>query len=158
MGKKLTYYNFADNDYWFLKANVEEKRVSNAMCANAQSICERYLKEVVQEKATELNDTDIMKTHSLKKLKKFIISNIPEMECDWAKVIQADGYYFSARYPGEDSYFVDESDVSICWDAVQEVKYSVDRFLERCELTKSKKTGLLDVEEHKKNLHRRMGR
>ena len=35
------------------------------------------------------------------------------------------------RYPGgKDSYFVDESDVKICWEAVKIVKKSVDRYLE----------------------------
>lgn len=75
------------------------------MCSSAQNICERYLKEVISRKASELNDTDIMKTHSLKKIKKFIEANIPEFECEWRDVILADGYYFSARYPGEDSYY-----------------------------------------------------
>lgn len=156
MGKEVTYYNFAENDYWFLKANVEEKRVSNAMCSSAQNTCERYLKEVILEKANQLGDTDIMKTHSLKKIRKFIEANLPEFQCDWTAVVLADGYYFSARYPGEDSYFVDESDVEICWKAVQEVKHATDRYLEQRKQQGIDNEKMLDVERHRENLRKHM--
>lgn len=160
MGKEVTYYNFAEDDYWFLKANVEEKRVSNAMCASAQNICERYLKEVILDKANQLGDTDIMKTHSLKKIRKFIKTNIPDFQCDWTSVVLADGYYFSARYPGEDSYFVDETDVETCWIAVQEAKRATDCYLQQRverEHTEEKENDV-DVERHRENLKRHMRR
>lgn len=158
MGKEVTYYSFAENDYWFLKANVQENRVSNAMCSSAQNICERYLKEVIQEQAKVLENTDIMKTHSLRKLRKFIEANIPEFECDWTSIILADGYYFSARYLGDDSYFVDEKDVDICWNAVQEAKRATDCYLEKNELEQEEKQEMLDVEMHRETLKRRMKR
>ncbi len=159
MGKEVTYYNFAENDYLYLKANVEDGRVSNAMCSSAQNICERYLKEVISKKATELNDTDIMKAHSLKKIKKFIETNVPEFECEWRDVILADGYYFSARYPGEDSYFVDESDVKICWEAVKIVKKSVDRYLENeRKREEEKEPQALNLEMHRDNLRKHFAR
>lgn len=31
MGKEVSYYTFAKDDYLFLKANMEEKRIGNAM-------------------------------------------------------------------------------------------------------------------------------
>lgn len=158
MGKEVTYYNFAENDYLYLKANVEEKRVSNAMCSSAQNICERYLKEVIKDKADELNDTNIMKTHSLKKIRKFVEANIPEYECDWTTIVLADGYYFSARYPGEDSYFVDESDVEICWRSVQETKRATDRYLARQEWEKEEPESVMNLEAHKENLRKHMKR
>lgn len=158
MGKEVTYYNFAENDYLYLKANVEEKRVSNAMCSSAQNICERYLKEVIKDKADELNDTNIMKTHSLKKIRKFVEANIPEYECDWTTIVLADGYYFSARYPGEDSYFVDESDVEICWRSVQETKRATDRYLARQEREKEEPESVMNLEVHKENLRKHMKR
>lgn len=158
MGKEVTYYNFAENDYLYLKANVEEKRVSNAMCSSAQNICERYLKEVIKDKADELNDTNIMKTHSLKKIRKFVEANIPDYECDWTTVVLADGYYFSARYPGEDSYFVDESDVEICWNSVQETKRATDRYLAKKEWEKEEAQSAMNLELHKDNLRKHMER
>lgn len=158
MGEKVTYYSFAENDYWFLKANVEEKRVSNAMCATAQNICEKYLKEIIKDVANVTGDTDIMKTHSLKRLKRFIEVHVPEFECNWSIVVPADGYYFSARYPGEDSYFVNEEDVEECWRAVQETKRATDSYLERVNEKIRTESETLDLERHKRTLKQRMKR
>lgn len=30
-----------------------------------------------------------------------------------------DGYYFTTRYPGEDSIFVDKEDMDICMEAIE---------------------------------------
>lgn len=43
-------------------------------------------------------------------------------------MIVADGYYFSARCPGEDSFYVDKDDVDACWQAVSEIKDAADIF------------------------------
>lgn len=79
MEKIVNYYTFAEDDYMFLKANMEE----------------------------DLQDFQIEKR----------------------KVILADGYYFSAIYPGNEAFFANEEDVQICWEAVQETKKAVDRYL-----------------------------
>lgn len=129
MGKEVSYYSFAENDYLYLKDSIAEGWVSNAMCSSAQNICERFLKAIVEKEALKHEDTSIMKTHSLKRLRKFIEEFVTDFECDWGKVILADGFYFSARYPGEDSYFVDKSDVDDCWEAVCETKRAVDAYI-----------------------------
>lgn len=154
MEKKINYYNFADNDYEFLRDNYKEGRVSNIMCVSAQNICERYFKSVIEERANELGDTDIMKTHSLKRLQRFMEKNIPDFQCDFRTVVQADGYYFSARYPGEDSFFVEKEDVEDCWRAVVEAKKATDRYNE-CNRNKDlqKNDNAIEcMEEHKSKL------
>ena len=129
MREEVNYYNFADNDYWFLKVNIERKQVSNAMTSIAQNICERYLKHVIDVDCKNRECTEILKTHSLKRILRFMEENLPEFRIDKEKVIPADGYYFSARYPGDDAFFVDEEDVQICWEAVEETKDAVDKYL-----------------------------
>ena len=128
MEKIVDYYNFADNDYQYLKDSIQAGFVSNAMCGNAQHICERFLKSIIEPFAINLNDTDVIKTHNLKKLRRFIDKNISDFKCDWSIVLQADGYYYSARYPGDDSFFVDKDDVLTCWEAVKETKEAVDNY------------------------------
>lgn len=152
MEKAVNYYNFAENDYCYLKANVEEGRISNAMCSSAQNICERYLKSAIEKSANEMMNTEVMKTHSLKKIKRFIESFVPEFQCDWKTVIQADGYYFSARYPGDDSFFVGEDDVSACWDAVEETKRATDLYLGQHQIEDNKRDTGLDLDMHKEKL------
>lgn len=130
MGKEINYYTFAENDYLFLKMNVEDGRISNAMTSIAQNICERYLKYLIDCYCMSMDCTAVLKTHSLKRILRFLDDNLPDFKINKTKVVLADGYYFSARYPGNESFFATEEDVKICWDAVTETKDVVDRYIE----------------------------
>lgn len=130
MEKDINYYTFAENDYQFLKANIDQNRVGNAMASIAQNTCERYLKHLVETYCTETDCTAILKTHSLKRILRFLEDQLTDFSVSKDKIILADGYYFSARYPGDESFFVNEEDVKICWNAVQETKNAVDVYLE----------------------------
>lgn len=130
MGKEINYYTFAEDDYLFMKQNMEEGRISNAMTSIAQNICERYLKYIIDKFCTSEDCTNILRTHSLKRIIRFLDENLEDFKIDRTKVVLADGYYFSARYPGEESFFAKEEDVKICWEAVEETKRVVDHYLE----------------------------
>lgn len=133
MEKTINYYTFAEDDYLFLKANIDEKRVNNAMTSIAQNVCERYLKHIIDVYCQDTDCTSILKTHSLKKILRFLEDNLPDFKVEKRTVVLADGYYFSARYPGEEAFFANEEDVQICWDAVCETKESVDKYLKEHE-------------------------
>lgn len=139
MGKRMNYFDFAENDYFFYRANYEEHRIGNAMCSNAQGICEKYLKHMIDIYCTEEDTTSVLRTHSLRVLKKYISKKLKDFTCDWNVVLGADGFYFSARYPGDESFFVDEEDVEVCWKAVEEVRKSVIAY---CELHSIQKNPL----------------
>lgn len=130
MGTGMTYFDMAENDYQFLQFDYENGRVGNVMCYVSQNVCERYLKHLIDIYCDAMNTTHILKTHSLRVLKKFIKSNLRDFCCNWDTVIQADGFYFSARYPGEDSFMVDRDDVNDCWEAVKETRKAVVQYLE----------------------------
>ena len=122
MGKSLNYYDLAENDYQFLLYDYEHGRVGNILCSSAQNICERYLKHLIDTECINIDTTTILHSHSLKVLRKFIKENIFDFECDWDKVMKADGYYFTTRYPGDDAFFVSKDDVDECWEAVKYVR------------------------------------
>lgn len=125
---KITYYSRAENDYQFIKGNYEEGRVSEVMCYVMQSICERYLKHVIDTCYT--GDTgSVMRTHTIRILRDFIMEYIPDFSCDWSVVLKADGYYFSARYPGDDAIMVNADDVQSCWEATNAVRDAVLAYL-----------------------------
>ena len=69
-------------------------------------------------------------TYSFSFFLKFITSQIPEFDCNWRVVLNVDGYYFSARYPGEESFIVDKDDVDECWEAVEETRRAVVDFID----------------------------
>ena len=54
---------------------------------------------------------------------------IPEFACKWKIILQADGYYFSTRYPGDTAFLVAKEDVDECWEAVEETRASVQAFI-----------------------------
>lgn len=129
MEKEINYYTFAENDYLFLKANIEENRIGNAMTSISQNVCERYLKHIISIYCIESDCTPILKTHSLKKILRFMEETLKDFRIDKKKVILADGYYFSSRSPGDESFFANKEDVDICWEAVLETKSAVDSYL-----------------------------
>lgn len=127
------YKDFAENDYKYFMACVKNGMVANMMGAIAQGICEKYIKHIIQEyynpkTSDEQKNMDfVMKTHSLNRLIKFIKN---EMGIQFSvqtrnsmKII--DGFYFSARYPGEDSVELDADDIEECSEAVNACRSEV---------------------------------
>ena len=127
MAKKLTtYFDFAEDDYQYLLEDYNKGRVTNYMGASAQNTCERYLKYIIEEMYEPHNNDEIdekaaiLKVHSLKKLMKFLreynLCNISKEE--YISVSAINGFYFSARYPGDDSISVDKEDLDNCMVAL----------------------------------------
>lgn len=130
MGANLSYFDLAENDYQFLKYDRDAGRVGNIMCSSAQNICERYLKHVIDTYVQDSDVTKVLQTHSLRVLRRFIREHLPEFQIRWNTVLQADGYYFSTRYPGSEAFLVDREDVDECWEAVEETRDAVIRYIE----------------------------
>ena len=124
---KYTYLDYAENDRVYLEEDFKNKRVANAICSLTQNCCEKYLKHIIDKLYTP-NDSQksaekdsILHTHSLRRLMNFIDSeteySIPK---DKKRIIlQVDGYYFSTRYPSDESSFVTEDDIDICKDGLE---------------------------------------
>lgn len=130
MEKGLSYFDLAENDYQFLLKDKKEGRVGNIMCSAAQNICERYLKHMIDTYVLDCDTTRILQTYSLRFLRRFIQEQIPEFEGNWKMILQADGYCFSTRYPGDGAFIVGKEDVEECWEAVEETREAVRKYLE----------------------------
>lgn len=137
MEKRLSYFDLAENDYQFLLKDRKEGRIGNLMCSAAQNICERYLKHMIDISVSEVDTTRILQTHSLKALRRFMQEYVPEFKGDWRTILQADGYYFSARYPGDTAFLVGKEDVDDCWEAVEESRSATLIFLKEREYGKT---------------------
>ena len=99
----------------------------SALAALGQSICERYLKHLVSECAHPENESEaaskesVLRTHSLRRLMRYISGDmgidIPD-ETESA-LDRIDGFYFTTRYPGDDSFIpterdIDRADKAVC--------------------------------------------
>ena len=71
MESERNYFDFAEDDYQYLKEDYERGRVANYMASMSQNICERYLKHVVETyvipttEKEEAEETKVLHTHNL---------------------------------------------------------------------------------------------
>ena len=131
-----SYFDFAENDFQYFKASYDAGIVANMMGAMAQGICEKYMKHLISEyykpdDAMRQKDFEnILRTHSLNRLMKFLKGN---MGLEFSKDTQShmkmiDGFYFSTRYPGDDSIEIDGDDVETCNEAIELCRGEVLKF------------------------------
>ncbi|WP_346663813.1 HEPN domain-containing protein [uncultured Merdimonas sp.] len=131
-----TYYDFADNNFDFLMAAYKNGLVGNAMGAMTQETCEKYLKHLIDEYVVPENSTDnvqkteVLRTHNLTKLSKYISVHLPEVKLDRQSLNLVNGLYFTTRYPGDESILVEKEDLDDYMDAVRKCKKAVDDFIQ----------------------------
>lgn len=128
--KLNSYFSFAENDYLFFRHAYDSGNKGSALAALGQSICERYLKHIISEFAqpenkNEMQDKEsILRTHSLRRLMRYIQDNM-ELEIPDAAEIsmdRIDGFYFTTRYPGSESFIPTEKDIDKTNKAVEETR------------------------------------
>lgn len=102
-----------------------------------QNCCEKYLKHIISEfydtddAAMQNEKTMILRTHSFRKLLKFIRGTMSrEISKDEISLItKADGYYFSVRYPSDEYFETDDTDSEGCEEALRCCKKVTDRMI-----------------------------
>lgn len=139
MGEKqeLNYYFFAYDDYLYFKSAYNRGEIRNGMAAQAQNICERFLKQIVSDrfgaddKCTADLKKSLLRTHSLNKLLTEIKRNTDiEVSADlFMRLSAIDGYYFTTRYPGEESVLVTRDILEMCNAALEECKKFTDKVM-----------------------------
>ena len=116
----MTYLDFAENDYKYFMHSYESGYVANNMAANAQNTAEKYLKHLIDQYDHDEQRLDLrtrtLRTHNLSQLMNYL-SN--EMNIQIPLRVKRDinalnNYYFNARYPGDNSFFVSKDDIEIC--------------------------------------------
>ena len=138
MAKELkTYFDFAENNYDFLLAAYEQGLVGNAMGAMAQETCEKYLKHIIEEYVVpqdlqgNAKKAEILRTHNLSKLSKYIVQYVPDIKLNRQALNLINGLYFTTRYPGDESIVVEKEDIDDYIEAVKECRKSVIEFIEK---------------------------
>ena len=131
-----SYYDFAHNDYLYLKDVDTSKPTSyNSFCALSQKTCERFLKHIVDQyvRAEDIvsakEKEDVLKTHSLRKLYTYLKQYLPDFVIDRNVLYMADSYYFAVQYPGDNAYFATKEDVDACDLALTACKDAVAAYV-----------------------------
>lgn len=130
-----SYLAFAENDYLFFRQAYDTGNKGSALAALGQSICERYLKHVISEFAQpenrgEMQDKEtVLRTYSLRRLMRYIQEemNLEIPEKTEMSMDRIDGFYFTTRYPGSESFIASERDIDKAKAAVEEArKFTLD--------------------------------
>lgn len=140
MGAGITsYLDFAENDYNFFKASYNSGNKGGALAAIGQNICERYFKHIISEYAQPENAREtmdkenVLRTHNLQRLMKYMRDEMGIQISDEAEaaIERINGFYFSTRYPGADSFIPSERDIDKANTAVE---YARSITLELCKI------------------------
>lgn len=133
-----TYYDFANDDYKFIKAAIEAGITANSLGAMAQNTCERFIKHLINQyiPVTAKNQsemTEVLSTHNLNRLISYWNSKSAiKMNSETVEALKkVNGYYFSTKYPGDDSQTLTKRDYETCMDAVEKCKACVDSIIEQ---------------------------
>lgn len=136
MGLK-TYFDFAENDYFYFVSSYNHGEVANIMGAIAQGICEKYLKHLIDEYCSltdeERNDKHgILRTHSLTRLiKRLKDEKIDAFSIETQKLLRMiNGYHHSTRYPGPDTDELGPEDIEDCYEAIKNCRTETIAFIE----------------------------
>ena len=131
-----TYYDFANDDYKFIKATLEAGITANSIGAITQNTCERFLKHLINQYIPVTNKnrkelTDILSTHNLNRLVNYWNnkSKLPIDAQTASALKEVNGFYFSTKYPGDDSLTLNKEDYKICMDAIEKCKQCVDEII-----------------------------
>jgi len=103
------YFDFAENDFFWFKDTFIRGIRPNSFGAIAQSICERYMKHIIDivytaSTAEEANNYNhVMRTHNLRSLISFLENNTefcfsPQTK---SELLGINGLYFSTKCPGD---------------------------------------------------------
>ena len=110
-----------------------KKIQQSSIAVYMKNVIDKYFKPETEEEQTEY---DIhMRTHNLNKLMRFLDQR---MGLNFDREVKAEmqiinGYYFTARYPGDESIEVTKEDLDVCADAVEHCRESILKMIREIE-------------------------
>ena len=131
--KENRYYDFAENDYFFISSSLEKGFYASCLAVMCQQTCERFLKQIVVDHIAENKSNteeyqNILKCHSITELADFIKKYLSDFDIP-SVVTAADGFYGKTDYPGEGSFLATKEDIEACWEATKVCKSCVDKYI-----------------------------
>ena len=124
------YLDFAENDYNYFVNSYKRGDVANMMGAIAQGVCEKYLKHLINEFYLPQSDNEkiekeqALRTHNINRLLKYLDNHLnivfSTQAIQYMRII--DGFYFTTRYPGEDSLEISIDDIEDCYIAIKKCR------------------------------------
>lgn len=124
----LQYRDFAEDELkYFVQAYNSGMRY-NAMVAQAQRICECYLKQVISNNL--LTNNDVMMQHNLRTLYEYATNELHlAMQNLHQPIMTLNNFYTHTRYPGREAFMATEQDIDSAFNAIKVFIKEIQRFL-----------------------------
>lgn len=121
MESKNSYLSIAKNEYAYI-INDKSQGFNNIKVVHCQQVCEKLFKHVIMQVCP---DTDMPRTHNLKRLYDRISEEIKLSHDSEYYLSTLSDFYFDARYPGDDYVEVSDEDTNLSMDVTEEVYQKV---------------------------------
>jgi hypothetical protein len=133
--KLKTYFDFAEDDYRFLQRAREQGIIANSMGEKAKSVCERYMKSIIDKYSAPRAVEDIVcKINALnsRDLVELMTYLNTKMSLCFSNKTQADLLYINRMsdtlYPGEESIVLNPAGIDKCFMVMSECRNEIMRF------------------------------
>lgn len=127
MNKNLTYLDFAVDELLYLTYAHKAGLRYNAMVAQAQRICECYMKNVLSTRLLS-NNEQVMRTHNIRSLYEYMENCGLDVRPIRAEVMMLNNFYTHTRYPGKDSFMASPEDIDSAVEAIGKIASYMARF------------------------------
>ena len=137
-----TYFDFAENDFKYSTAIIDNEDLASSLCnvtlSSLTQASEKYLKHIIDISCdgSDKNDNDLMHSHNLSRIYKRVLE-ITEINAEISEIRWLGDFYFSARYPGDFYFSADMEDVREALDITNRIRESVISYIKSKENCKS---------------------
>lgn len=138
--EKGTYYSIAFDDFQYLMDQKNSKYI-NHLAPLCQQCAEKYLKSVIVDSGIPLENTELLKSHSLVKLFTYINENIITLDIPRRELRLLTDFYYDTRYPGDNFYIINEAELESGIELLYEIKSIADNFHNNLDEYKKSNTG-----------------
>lgn len=126
MANNLTYLDFAVDEALYLTDAFAKGLRYNAMVAQAQRVCECYMKHVITR--SMMNNNEVMMSHNLRTLYEYIESIGIDMKPVRTDVMLLNNFYTHTRYPGKDAFLASNEDITAAVESVERIIKHIMRY------------------------------
>lgn len=126
MANNLTYLDFAADEALYLMDAYNKGLRYSAMVAQAQRVCECYMKHAITRSL--MNNNEVMMSHNLRTLYEYIESIGIDMRPVRTDVMLLNNFYTHTRYPGRDAFLASNEDITAAVTAVEKIVKFIMRY------------------------------
>lgn len=126
MSNNLTYLDFATDEALYLSDAYAKGLRYNAMVAQAQRVCECYMKHAITKSL--MNNNEVMMSHNLRSLYDYMQDIGLDLKPIRSEVMLLNNFYTHTRYPGREAFLASEEDITAAVKAIENIVKFIVRY------------------------------